>query len=208
MSSLPSTYLISDRKLLPDENFLPVIEELLAAGLQMLQLREKDLGAAELYPLAKQLRGLTRRYHCKLMINDRVDVALAVDADGVHLGGHSLPTAVVRKLLGPQKLIAVSTHSTTEIIQAATAGADFVTFGPVFHTPSKAAYGKPVGLPALRQACESSPVPIYALGGINHQNATETMNCGASGIAIISALLSANTPAAAFSRLQKGLTKS
>lgn len=207
MTSLPATYLISDRKLLPDGKFLPVVEELLAAGLQMLQLREKDLSASELYPLAVQLRDLTRRYNCKLLINDRVDVALAVDADGVHLGGHSLPTAVVRKLLGPQKLIAVSTHSATEIIQAAAAGADFVTFGPVFHTPSKAAYGNPVGLPALRQACESSPVPIYALGGINHQNATETMACGASGIALISALLTTDAPAAAFSRLQKSLTK-
>ena len=176
MKNLPSTYLISDRKLLPEGKLLIVIEELLAAGLGMLQLREKDLSAAQLFPLALQLHQLTRRYNCRLLINDRIDLALAVEADGVHLGGHSLPTAVARELLGPQKLIGVSTHSAAEISQAATAGADFVTFGPVFHTPSKAAFGEPVGLPALCQACSDSPLPVYALGGINLQNAADTMN--------------------------------
>ena len=206
MTKLPSTYLISDRKLLPDGLLLKVIEELLAAGLSMLQLREKDLSAAQLFPLALQLRKLTSRYNCKLLINDRVDLALAIEADGVHLGSHSLPTAVARKLLGAQKLIAVSTHLTAEIAQAAAAGADFVTFGPVFYTPSKAAYREPVGQSELRQACNNSPIPVFALGGINLQNAAETMACGATGVAMISSLLAADSPASAYLALQAELS--
>jgi thiamine-phosphate pyrophosphorylase len=202
MTNLPSIYLISDRQQLPDGQLLPFVEQLLKSGLQLLQLREKDLSAAQLFPLAERLRKLTRRYGCKMLINDRVDVALAVDADGVHLGGHSLPTAAVRKQLGAQKLIAVSTHCAAEILQAAAAGADFVTFGPVFHTPSKAAYGEPLGLAELRQACNSSPIPVFALGGINLQNAAEAMTCGATGVALISTLLAAESPASTYSALQ------
>ncbi len=208
MGRLPSTYLISDRRLLPDGKQLSVIESLLEAGLGLLQLREKDLSAAELFQLALQLRQLTRRYNCKLLINDRIDLALAVEADGVHLGGHSLPTAVVRELLGPQKLIGVSTHSAAEISSAAAAGADFITFGPIFHTPSKADFGAPVGLAELRQACRISPIPLFALGGINLQNAAEVMTCGADGVAMISALLTDSSPADSYSRLQKSLCKS
>jgi thiamine-phosphate pyrophosphorylase len=208
VGSLPTTYLISDRRLVPDGKLLSVIESLLEAGLGMLQLREKDLSAAELFPLALQLRQLTRRYNCKLLINDRVDLALAVEADGVHLGGHSLPTTVVRELLGPQKLIGVSTHSAAEISPVTAAGADFITFGPIFHTPSKAAFGAPVGLTELRQACRISQIPLFALGGINLQNAAEVMTCGADGVAMISTLLTDSSPADSYSRLQKSLCKS
>lgn len=206
MLKLPSTYLISNRQLLPEKMLLVVIEELLVAGLSMLQLREKDLSAAQLFPLAVQLRQLTSRYNCKLLINDRIDLALASEADGVHLGGHSLPIAVARKLLGADKLLAVSTHSLAEVTQAAAAGADFVTFGPVFYTPSKAAYGQPVGLSELRQACNISPIPVFALGGINQQNAAATIACGATGVALISALLTAKSPAATYSALQDELS--
>jgi thiamine-phosphate pyrophosphorylase len=206
MTKLPSTCLISDRKLLPDGKLLTVIEELLAAGLTLLQLREKDLSAAQLFPLALQLRKLTSRYNCKLLINDRIDLALAVEADGVQLGGHSLPADVARSLLGPKKLIGVSTHSTNEITRAAAAGADFVTFGPVYYTASKAVYGHPVGLSALRQACNISPIPVFALGGINLQNASEAMACGATGVAIISTLLTAESPSSTYSTLQSKLS--
>ena len=207
MATLPSIYLISARKLLADGNLLPVIEDLLEAGLKMLQLREKDLAAAELFPLASQLRKLTSHFDCKLLINDRVDLALAVNADGVHLGGHSLPIAVARQLLGPEKLIGVSTHSASEISQAASAGADFVTFGPVFHTPSKAAYGEPVGLAELSNVCRKKNIPLYALGGIDQQNAAATIACGANGVAMISSLLSTNSPATAFHNLQQRLAE-
>jgi thiamine-phosphate pyrophosphorylase len=196
MASLPPLYLITDRQQLPaGRELLAVLEELLEAGVKMLQLREKDLPAAELLALANQLRELTVAYDCKLLINDRIDVALAVDADGVHLGGHSLPTMVARRLLGSDKLIGVSTHSLDEIRAAEMQGADFVTFGPVFFTPSKAAYGEPLGLQQLQQACSSNNLPIYGLGGIKATNVAAVSNAGAYGIALISALLCADSPA-------------
>lgn len=207
MRPLPPLYLITDRQQLPaGRQLLAVVEELLQAGLRLLQLREKDLSAAELYPLAKELRKLTNKYDCTLLINDRVDLALAINADGVHLGGHSLPVAVARDLLGPDRLIGVSTHSAQEIPAAAEQGADFVTFGPVFFTPSKATYGDPVGLAALQQACRISSIPVYALGGIKSDNTATVKQAGATGIALISALLSTESPATRCHELLKTLS--
>ncbi len=196
MPAFPPLYLITDRHQLPTgRQLLDVLEELLRAGVTMLQLREKDLSAAELLPLAQQVRELTRSYNCRLLINDRIDVALAVGADGVHLGGHSLPPAVARELLGPKQLVGVSTHSLDELTAAAKQGADFATFGPVFHTPSKAAFGEPVGLEMLQQAVSTCKIPIYGLGGIKSANTQSVLQTGVQGIALISALLNAETPA-------------
>ena len=163
----------------------------------MVQLREKDLSAAELYPLAKELRALTSAYNSRLLINDRADLAQAVAADGVHLGSHSMPHAVARRILGPGALIGVSTHSLAEIKQAQQQDADFVTYGPVFFTPSKACYGPPVGLRALQSICASASCPVYALGGVNASNVAPALNAGAYGIAVISALISSVSPAEA-----------
>lgn len=195
MKILPPLYLISDRRqIAADRHLFDVVEELLQAGVRMLQLREKDLSAADLYPLATKFRTLTRKYDCALLINDRVDLALAVDADGVHLGSHSLPPQAARKLLGPEKLIGVSTHTPQEILTATEQGADFVTFGPVFFTPSKASYGDPVGLDKLQQACAKSAIPVYALGGVKLKNCSAVKQTGTAGIALISALLCAENP--------------
>ncbi|NOQ51337.1 MAG: thiamine phosphate synthase [Desulfuromonadaceae bacterium] len=205
---LPSLYLITDRQLLPTgRQLLEVLEELLNAGVTMIQLREKDLTAAELFPLARDLRDLTRRHACLLLINDRIDLALAIDADGVHLGGHSLPVAIARNLLGPEKLIGVSTHSPAEVPAAAEQGADFVTFGPVYNTPSKAAYGQPVGLSNLKQACHIGSIPVYALGGVKAENTTKILDCGAFGVAMISALIAAKSPTKACQKFLQLLDK-
>ena len=193
--SLPNIYLITDRHQIKlERQFFDVIEELLQAGIRMIQLREKDLSAAELYQLAIDLRALTNRYKCQLLINDRIDLALAVNADGVHLGHHSLPINVARQLLGTQALIGASTHSVDEVNQANQHGADFVTYGPVFYTPSKAPYGKPVGIESLKQICTTSKIPVYALGGIKPHNSKAVMETGAKGIAMISALLATDYP--------------
>lgn len=207
MADLPSVYLITDRHQIPaGRDFLEILDELLVAGIRLIQLREKDLTAAELLPLAIALRESTRRYDCKLLINDRIDVALAIEADGVHLGGHSLPAAAARRLLGPDKLIGVSTHSLQDVTAATEQGADFVTFGPVFHTPSKAAYGLPVGLDKLRQACAESRIPVYALGGIKPDNATQIKSTKAHGIAMISALLAAQSPESSYQKFLERLS--
>ncbi len=188
-------YLITDRHQVPaGRSLLEVVEAALRGGVRAVQLREKDLGAAELLPLAMELRDLTRRFGARLLINDRIDVALAVDADGAHLGGHSLPVAVARRLLGADRLIGVSTHHIAEIAVAAGAGADFVTFGPVFATPSKAVYGPPLGLAALRAACTSTPLPVFALGGIKADHLPALTAKGAHGLAVISAIIAAADP--------------
>ena len=206
MPELPSLYLITDRhQVRAERNLLDILAELLDAGVKLVQLREKDLSSAQLFPMAQMIRKLTRNYGCQLLINDRVDIALATDADGVHLGGHSLPVSCARKLLGPDKLIGVSTHSNAELLKAANAGADFATFGPVFYTPSKAAFGTPVGLCALEQACQMSPIPVYGLGGIKIDNAPDICRTGAHGIALISALLTAPSPANSYQKLLKSL---
>lgn len=192
-----SLYLITDRHQVPaGRTLLATVEAALQGGVRAVQLREKDLPAADLLPLAEELRALTRRFAARLLLNDRIDVALAVAADGVHLGGHSLPAAVARHLLGPQRLIGVSTHHPAEIAAAAAGGADFVTFGPVFATPSKRAYGPPQGLEALRLACQNSPLPVFALGGIKPCHLADLQTAGAAGAAVIAALMAAPDPLA------------
>jgi thiamine-phosphate pyrophosphorylase len=193
-----SLYLITDRQQVPPgRSLVQTVAAALQGGVRAVQLREKDLDAAALLPLAEELRALTRRFDARLLINDRIDVALAVEADGVHLGGHSLPVAIARRLLGPQRLLGVSTHQRGEIVAAATAGADFVTFGPVFATPSKLPYGPPVGLEALCLACQNSPLPVFALGGIKPCHLPAVEACGAAGTAVITAIIAADDPRSA-----------
>ncbi len=193
MNSLPAVYLITDRhKHAPGLTFLETVEELLSSGLKLVQLREKDLSAAELYPLALRLRELTHKYSARLVINDRIDIALAVVADGVHLGGHSLPVPAAREVCKDKLLIGVSTHSPDEISTAAAQGADFVTYGPIFATESKAKLGEPVGPTSLKKI--TAQIPVYPLGGIKLSNIDMICANGYLRIAAISALLEADNP--------------
>jgi len=202
IKELPNIYLITDRHQTYNHRpLVDVVEELLQAGVRMIQLREKDLSAAELYPLAQKLRSLTRSYNSLLLINDRIDIALAVGADGVHLGGHSLPVKIARQLLGSNSLIGVSTHSIEEAESAQNQGADFITCGPVFLTPSKAAYGAPIGVGSLQTICKTCKIPVYALGGIKANNTRDTLQAGAHGVAMISALLSSPEPIQAYQQI-------
>lgn len=197
-SNLPAIYLITDRHLVdPAQNYIAVIEELLAAGIKMVQLREKDLSSAELYSYAQRLKELTVRYDSLLLINDRVDIALAVGADGVHLGGASVPIKTARSQLGRSALIGVSTHGLDEAHDAQQNGADFITCGPVFYTPSKARYGVPLGLDALKKICQQIRLPVYGLGGIKAENIARVRECDTHGAAAISALMAAKQPARA-----------
>jgi thiamine-phosphate pyrophosphorylase len=140
------------------------------------------------------MRELTSRYGAKLIINDRVDIALAVDADGAHLGGESIPARAARKVLGREKLLGVSCHDRAGALAAQDDGADFITFGPVYYTPSKARYGEPVGIAALRETAEVLRIPVFALGGIKPGNVREVIAAGAHGIALISAIIAADDP--------------
>lgn len=188
-------YLVTDRAQTAGRPLIDVVHAALDGGVHAIQLREKDLEGGELYQLAVELRLLTARYHAKLFINDRIDVALAVDADGVHLGQHSFPVATARQLIGAEKLIGVSTHSQVEI--EAARGADFILFGPVYFTPSKAVYGEPQGIDRLRQAVAQSPVPVIGIGGIKSAQIPAVLDAGAQGIGVITAISTAADPAQA-----------
>lgn len=175
--------------------------------MKAVQLREKDLAGRDLFHLAASAKRLCGKYGASLLINDRVDVALAVDADGVHLAGTSMPADVTRGLVGSKRLIGVSTHSLTEAQAAARAGADFIVFGPIYFTPSKAAYGEPQGSEALKKVVEKMPLPVYAIGGIGAANVGEVKATGARGVALISAVLSAADPKGAAREILAALKK-
>jgi len=190
-------YVVTDRQLTGGRPLRLVVEAALRGGARAVQLREKDLPPRELYPLALEMRQLTQAYGARLLINDRADVALAVNADGVHLTTTSLPASIARQVLGPRRLIGVSTHTRAEAQAAVEEGADFVVFGPVFFTPSKAPFGQPVGLDALRAVRAVVKSPILAIGGIKPTNLDQVLAAGADGIAVISAIISADDPTAA-----------
>lgn len=199
-------YLITDRRSLPaGRTLIAQVRAALEGGVRAVQLREKDLPAAALYPLALELRTLTHDFGARLLINDRIDVALAVGADGVHLGGHSLPIAAARALLGPQRLIGVSTHRRDELHTAAASGADFVTFGPIYPTPSKLPFGPPLGVAALAAACSCPPLPVFALGGITAARLAELRSAGCGRVAAIGAILHTDDPSAAARNLLRHL---
>ena len=185
--------LITDRNLLKRQ-FLDTIRQALKGGVTTVQLREKGLATHELYSLACELRKITSDFKVNFIVNDRVDIALAVEADGVHLGWQSLPFGIVRKLLGFEKLIGISTHNRQEALQAQDNGADYITFGPVFDTPSKAGLLKPTGVEEIQKLKKEIHIPIVSLGGINERNVEAVLDGGADGIAVISSIMQADDP--------------
>ena len=165
-------------------NDLRLVQAAVAAGIDLVQIREKNLSASVLYQLSASAARVTTASETKLLINDRSDIAAAAGADGVHLTTHSLPTDVVRSTFGDKFLIGVSTHSAREAGVASRSGADFVVFGPVFETASKSEYGAPQGLPNLEQvSLELSPFPVLALGGVTVGNVAACIHAGAQGVA-------------------------
>lgn len=191
-------YLITDASLFDREDaLLNAVEGALKAGVKALQLREKSLPVRRLLALAYRMREMTARYQAKLFINDRTDIALLAGADGVHLGQMGMPPFAVRKIAGEKLLVGVSTHSAEEARIAELEGADFITFGPLYATPSKLRYGAPVGLDALCAVVKDSTVPVFGIGGIKTDNVRDVIEAGADGIAVISGILGGNDSAGA-----------
>jgi thiamine-phosphate pyrophosphorylase len=191
-------YLVTDRTASGDRTLLDAVRAALAGGVGAVQLREPGLATRELLALAEAVRVATAQAGAALLINDRVDVALACGADGVHLPAHGMTVREARGLLGPAAVIGVSTHAPGEVAAAASAGADFAVFGPLFDTPSKRAYGAPLGLQALAAARAAVPqLPLFGIGGIDATNAAAVRRHGADGIAVIRAVLAAADPTAA-----------
>ncbi len=188
-----SLYLITDRQQLREtRSLLSAVRQALKGGVRAVQLREKDLETRDLLKLSYKMRKLTAEYKPKLFINDRIDVALAVNADGVHLTQNSIPIEAVRETVKEKLLIGVSTHSLKEARDAEKGGADFITFGPVFRTASKVKYGSPVGMDSLIQTCSKINVPVFALGGIKDHRIEKVKEAGAYGAAMISEIMKAD----------------
>ncbi len=182
-------YLVTDRRQIPGGDLLAALREALEGGVRAVQLREKDLSDREIFELGCRVRTLTRGYGAKLFINDRADIAVAVEADGVHLTQKSYSAKEARRIVGESGRIGVSVHSLRQARSAEEEGADFLTFGPVFDTPSKRMYGPPVGADRLRQATETVRIPVFAIGGIREERISVVMDSGAYGIALISGIL-------------------
>ncbi len=186
-------YLITDRKRITRyASLITAVREALKGGVKAIQLREKDLGTRDLLRLAYKIRELTRRYKAKLFINDRLDIALAVGADGIHLTQQSAPVYAVRRVIDTSRfLIGVSTHSLKEAEEAENGGADFITLGPIFRTPSKLKYGSPIGIDTLRRVSKDVSIPVFAIGGIKAGRINKVKRAGAYGVAMISEIFNA-----------------
>ena len=187
-------YLITDRTQTKGRDLLWLLEQALDAGVKAIQLREKDLAGRDLFLLAEKASKLCQNYGSSLFVNERVDIALAVNAAGVQLGKASVPIGLARQLFGAQKMIGVSTHSLDEALEAQQQGADFLLFGPVYFTPSKATYGAPQGVNKLKEIVEKISLPVYAIGGIKMENILDLRSIGVSGVALISAIMSSDAP--------------
>jgi thiamine-phosphate pyrophosphorylase len=176
--------LITDRTLLPEDQFLAGIEAALKGGVRAIQLREKNLSENELRALARDVLKLTQKYNALLIINHRAELAHDIGADGVHLTESSPAVRKIRKQF-PDLLIGKSTHSLQSAMRAQHQGADFVTFSPVYDTPSKQSYGPPQGLEKLKHVCAGLDIPVLALGGIDLSRIKPVREQGAFGVALI-----------------------
>ncbi len=184
-----NVYLMTNRKLHPDKNLLEATEQAVKGGVRAIQLREKDLKTRDLLRLAYEMRLLTLKSDARLFINDRVDIAIAVEADGVHLGQKSIPPYAVRRIAS-RLIIGVSCHSMEEAMRAQNQGADFITLGPVYSTSSKPGM-KPIGTETLETVSRKLSIPVFGIGGINNENIKEIIDRGAFGGAIISGIFGA-----------------
>jgi thiamine-phosphate pyrophosphorylase len=167
------------------------LKEAAAGGAMLFQYRDKTAPGRDLYHQAEQLRQAACDVGATFIVNDRCDVAMAVEADGVHLGQGDLPLSLAKAVMGPDKLIGISTHTAEQVREATTGGADYVGFGPIFPTASKADHEPVVGVEGLRHARLLTPLPMFAIGGITIANAEGIMQAGADGIAVLSAVWAA-----------------
>jgi thiamine-phosphate pyrophosphorylase len=186
-------YLITDRKLFTSHSlFITAVRQALKGGVTAVQLREKDMETQELLTLAYKMRKVTAQFNAKLFVNDRFDIALAVGADGVHLTQNSIPVDAVKQCTKRKLLTGVSTHSLKEAKEAEKGGADFLTFGPVYRTPSKLKYGKPVGMDALKEVAAKMKIPVFAIGGVTGSRIKHMKEAGAYGTSMIREVLASD----------------
>jgi len=201
-------YVITDPKASRGRSHLQVAEAAIAGGADVLQLRDKEAESGRLFREALRLRKLTRDAGIPFIVNDRLDIALAADADGVHVGQADLPASVVRRILGPVRILGVSVETPEEAIHAEKDGADYLGVGPVFEARgTKPDAGRPLGVDRIARIRERCGLPIVAIGGINAENARTVREAGADAAAVVSAIVSADDIAHAVRRLKRILVE-
>lgn len=201
-------YLVTDSGVTSGRNLVAMVEKAVSGGVTMVQVREKHSETGDFVDLAMKMKEVLAPYHVPLIINDRIDVALAVDADGVHIGQEDMPYALARQILGPGKIIGLSIETLDELEVANDQDVDYVAASPVFATPTKTDTARPWGLDGLREFCLRSAHPVVAIGGMNESTVTEVMEAGADGVAVVSAILAADDPQAAARNISRLLQAS
>ena len=189
-----SLYLVTDRGFLQGRSLERVVLAAVEGGVSIVQLREKEASSREFYELALNLKRVLAPYRVPLIINDRVDIALAVGADGIHIGHSDLPYAVARALLGPEKIIGVSVDRVSDAVEANLLDVDYIAVSPVFDTPTKTDTAPASGLSGLAAIRKVSRHPCIGIGGIHLSNVEDVINAGAEGVAVVSAIMAAENP--------------
>ena len=195
-------YLVTDRGLSLGRDLETAVLQAVEGGVTLVQLREKDIDTRDFIALAQRLKAALEGSGVPLLINDRVDVALAVDADGVHIGQSDMPYGMARRLLGPDKIIGLSVETMDELLEANGLDVDYVAVSPVFATHTKTDTLTPFGYEGLERACRLTRHPICGIGGMNAVTAGRAIACGADGVAVVSAIVSAPDPRLASKELK------
>jgi thiamine-phosphate pyrophosphorylase len=198
-----SLYLLTDHRVAGGRSLLEIVRAAIQGGATVVQFREKDASTRAMVELGRALLEITRPAGVPLIVNDRIDVALAIDAQGVHVGQDDMPAPLARRLLGPDRILGVSAGTVAEALQAERDGADCLGTGDVFGTPTKADAGVPIGVDGLAEIARAVSVPVVAIGGITQENAASAIAAGAAGIAVISAVMGAPDPQAAARQLRE-----
>ncbi len=205
LKRIAGVYVITDRFVNPNRSHLDIAKAAVAGGAFVLQLRDKEATTRQLLEWARAIRDLTVRTETLFIVNDRVDIALAADADGVHVGDDDMPVPIARRLLGAGKIIGRSVANEEEALKAVAEGADYVSIGSIFPTSTKPDAGEPIGVEAIRSVRQVLPpdYPLVAIGGINLQNAAAVFEAGADAVAVVSAVACAEDPVAVIRQLQQ-----
>jgi thiamine-phosphate pyrophosphorylase len=198
-----SLYLVSDRGLSRGRTTQQIVEAALCGGVTCVQLREKTCSTREFITQALSIKDHLKRHNVPLIINDRVDIARAVNADGVHLGQSDMPIEMAKAILKDSMIIGISAESLEDAVQAEKDGADYIGVSPIYATPSKTDAASPLGLEGLREIRKSVKIPLVGIGGLNRENAGEVINNGADGVAVVSAIVAADDPEKAARELKK-----
>jgi len=198
-----SLYLVTDRGLARGRSTLDVVKAAVQGGVTCVQLREKDCSTLEFIEQAFAIKNFLRAGGVPLIINDRVDVALAIEADGVHLGQTDMPLDIAKKIVGDSMIIGISAESIEDAVEAEKGGADYLGVSPIYATPTKTDTAAPLGLEGLRAIRKAVRLPLVGIGGLNRENAAAVIENGGNGVAVVSAIVAADDPAAAAAEIKR-----